>query len=91
MGYSVGAVWNYYRTTKGQSLAVGEVKVRFSLERDGRLVDVEVVSNSASAVNAAYAIRSVREAEFPPVPADLVARMKKDRYIVNLKLNVLPN
>ncbi len=90
MGNAVGSGWNYYRKTKGHLFAVGDVRIRFSIDKDGKVADVQVISNTGSSANAAYAIRSVKEAEFPPIPAERLARMDKDRYFITLTLTTLP-
>ena len=90
VGSAVGSCWNFYRQSKMDLLTVGEVRIKFSVDGQGHVSDVRIVSNTGSPSNAIYAVRSVREAEIPPVPAERLARLPGGRVEYTFTLTILP-
>lgn len=88
VGNAVGSCWNFYRQSKADLLDVGDVVVKFTIDANRQVSEINVISNTASANNAVYAVRSVREAEIPPVPPERLARSPDGRISVKLILTI---
>jgi hypothetical protein len=63
--------WLYWTKKRMDLLAIGTVRIRFFVTQQGRLEDVEIVSNDSNESFASVCEQSVREAEIAPPPADL--------------------
>ena len=63
--------WLYWTKKRMEMLAIGTVRIRFFVTQEGRLEDVEIVSNDSNDSFAGVCEQSVREAEIAPPPADL--------------------
>lgn len=66
---AVGACWTFYQQSRSD-LPAGEVLVKFAVDVNGNVSDVRVISNTSNDASAVCAVRSVREAEIPPMPPD---------------------
>jgi protein TonB len=67
---AIGSRWYHYISGRMDVIAPGSLKVRFSIDAQGRVIDVEVVSNTSNSSFAALCERAVREAEIAPPPPD---------------------
>ena len=90
VGNAVGSCWNFYRQSKLDLLAVGEVRIKFVIDARGHASDMRIISNSANPTNAIYAVRSVKEAEFPPIPPERLGRLRGQRVEIVLTLTIYP-
>lgn len=63
--------WLYYTKQRMDLLAIGTVRVRFFVDQNGRVKDVQIVENDSNQSFASICEQSVREAEIAPPPADL--------------------
>ena len=67
---AIGSRWYHYISGRMDVIAPGSLKVRFAIGSDGKVTDVEVVSNTSNSSFAALCERAVREAEIAPPPPD---------------------
>ena len=74
VGNAIGARWEFYRKAQ-RDLPVGEVRIKFSIDAEGRVSDLKVLSNNAAGANAAIAMRAVSEAKIPPIPSERLAQI----------------
>lgn len=79
VGNAIGVRWNLHRNNQSPPLAVGEVRVQFVLDAQGRISDTSVLSNTAGPANAAVACKAVQEAKIPPIPPDRLAQLPGGR------------
>jgi len=49
----------------------GILKLEFSVDRAGRVRDLQITKNEANAMLAEFSLRAIREAELPPMPAEV--------------------
>jgi outer membrane biosynthesis protein TonB len=87
---AVGSRWDVYRRKKLDLLAVGSVRMKFTIDARGRVANVRVASNTAGPTNATYASRSISEAEIPPIPPDRLARLPDGRVEVEYTFTIYP-
>lgn len=71
VGNAVGARWNAYVKGKGDLVALGSVRVRFTIDRKGRVGGVRIEENTSNSAFATVCERSVIEAEIRPPGPDL--------------------
>ena len=90
VGNAVGSCWNFYRQSKMDLLVVGDVRIKFLVDARGHVSEVGIITNSANPTNAMYAVRSVREAEIPPIPPERLARVPGGRVAFDVTLTILP-
>lgn len=79
VGNAIGVRSEFYRQTQKNVLAVGEVKLQFTLDARGAVSDIRILSNTAGPINAAFAERAVREAKLPPIPPDRLSQLPGGR------------
>ncbi len=65
--------WHTARQTRGDFASFGMMKVRFWVNREGRVVNLKVVSSNANAVMVDFSIQSIRGAAIPPMPDEVYA------------------
>jgi len=87
----IGVRWNFYRESKLDLLAVGSVRIKFAIDAKGHASEVRVLSNTANPTNALYAVRSIMEAEIPPIPPERLARLPGGRVEVEFTFTIFPS
>lgn len=91
---AVGSVWTFFSLQKSDLLVDGDVRVKFLIDAGGHVSEIRIVSNTANPTNAMYAVRSVREAEIPPIPPERLARVPSGHVEITYTFNkftILPN
>ena len=91
VGNAIGLRSEYYRQTQKHALAVGEVRIQFAIDAQGRVDEVRILSNSAQPANATYAVRAVKEAKIPPIPPDRLAQVPGGRIEIVYTFTIYPN
>ncbi len=79
VGNAIGIRWNLHRKAQNPPLAVGEVRVQFILDAQGRASEITILSNTAGPANATVACKAVQEAKIPPIPPDRLAQVPGGR------------
>jgi TonB family protein len=79
VGNAIGIRSEYYRQTQKHTLAVGEVRLKFTLDAQGRVSEIVILSNTAGAANAVCAEQAVREAHIPAIPPERLAQVPGGR------------
>lgn len=91
VGNAIGLRSEFYRKSQKESLTVGEVHIQFSIDAQGLVSDVRVLSNTASPSNAACAVRAVKEAQIPPIPPERLAQLPGGRIQIVYTFTTFPN
>ncbi len=63
--------WQYHTRERMDLLALGTVRIRFFVTRDGHAQDIQIVESNSNRSFADVCEQSVREAKLPPPPNDL--------------------
>jgi TonB family protein len=89
VGNAIGVRAKFYSETQKQ-LAVGEVRLKFSIDARGQVSDLRILSNSAQPANAVYALRAVKEAKIPPIPPERLAQVSGGRIEIVYTFTIYP-
>ena len=84
---AIGSRWYFYTEGKVDVFAAGVVVVRFSINREGRVVDFEVVSNTSNASAAMVCERAVREAEIALPPPGILDPLDGELLDITFRFN----
>ena len=71
--------WHRARVARGDFAKFGSLKVRFWVERSGKIVDLKVVRRNADPVMEDFTISGIRSAVLPPVPDELIEKTQDGR------------
>jgi len=89
VGNAIGVRWEFYRKTQ-KDLPVGEVLIKFAIDAQGRVSEVQVVSNTAQSVNATFAVQAVKEAKIPPIPPERLGQVPGGRIEITYNFTSFP-
>lgn len=81
--------WHLYRRQNADAVTFGNLKLRFFVTRTGKPEAFEVLSapTEADPRMADFTLRAIRDAEIPPIPADLLPMLEQER--VEIEYDVL--
>ena len=69
----IGPIWyRHAQASNPKSIPVGTVVISFRITSKGQVKNLRVVSNTSNQKWADIAVRSIREAKFPPIPKDVL-------------------
>ncbi|MCP4847511.1 MAG: hypothetical protein GY899_06145 [Verrucomicrobiaceae bacterium] len=71
--------WHRERTARGDFAKYGSLKVRFWVDRSGKIVELKVLRNDSDPVMLDFSISGIRNAILPPVPEELIERTQDER------------
>jgi outer membrane biosynthesis protein TonB len=67
----ISAKWHEYRQKNADLITWGILKVEFSVDRSGRVHNLQITKNEANAMLAEFSLRAIREATLPPMSAEV--------------------
>jgi outer membrane biosynthesis protein TonB len=88
---AIGSRWYFYVRNEIGLLAVGTITIRFQVMSSGRVVGVQVLTNSSNESFAAISIRSIMDAEIPPIPPEVSELLENNRIEVDYTFSILSN
>jgi outer membrane biosynthesis protein TonB len=68
---SIGSRWYANVDQKRDLITIGTLRLRFYVERSGRVKDLKITENSSNEAFANVCVQSVQEAHLPPIPEDV--------------------
>jgi outer membrane biosynthesis protein TonB len=68
---SVGSRWYAYMDQKRDMVNIGTLRLRFYVDRSGKVKDLKISENSSNETFANVCVQSVLEAHLPPIPDDV--------------------
>jgi outer membrane biosynthesis protein TonB len=68
---SVGSRWYAYMDQKRDMVNIGTLRLRFYVDRSGKVKDLKISENSSNETFANICVQSVLEAHLPPIPDDV--------------------
>src|SRR6516164_7513553 len=89
---SIGSRWYTYVKEKGDLINIGTLRLRFVVDRSGRVKDLKVTDNSSNESFASVCVQSVLEAHLPPIPPDVAQSLPPEGLeIEGLGFIIYPN
>src|SRR6059058_5501330 len=68
---SIGSRWYTYVEQKRDLITIGTLRLRFYVERSGKVKNLKITENSSNEAFANVCVQSVLEAHLPPIPQDV--------------------
>lgn len=88
---AIGSRWYYYVRNDMGLLSIGTVIIRFVVRADGKVEGVQVISNSSNETFATTSIRSIIEAEIPPIPPEVASVIDGGKLEVDYTFTIMNN
>ena len=88
---AIGSRWYFYVNNEIALLAVGTTTIRFTVTASGRVTGLRVLSNTSNESFASISIRSILDAEIPPIPPDVAEHLESHRIEVDYTFSILSN
>src|SRR5438876_3823167 len=89
---SIGSRWYTYVEQKRDLINIGTLRLRFVIDRSGRVKNLKVTENSSNEAFASVCVQSVLEANLPPIPEDVAQSLPSEGLEVEgLGFIIFPN
>jgi hypothetical protein len=89
---SIGSRWYIFVKEKGDLINIGTLKLRFVVDRSGRVKDLKITDNTSNEAFANVCVQSVLEAHLPPIPEDVANTLPPEGLEVDgLGFIIFPN
>lgn len=88
---AIGSRWYYYVNDQMGLLNIGTLEVRFIVRENGKVENIQVVSNSSNESFAACSVQAIMEAEIPPIPKEIVPMLENGRIEIEYSFTILSN
>src|SRR5437016_8246844 len=89
---SIGSRWYTYVEQKRDLISIGTLRLRFVVDRSGRVKNLKVTENSSNEAFASVCVQSVLEAHLPPIPEDVAQSLPSEGLEVEgLGFIIFPN
>jgi outer membrane biosynthesis protein TonB len=89
---SIGSRWYAYVDQKRDLINIGTLRLRFYVDRSGRVKNLKVTENSSNEAFANVCVQSVLEANLPPIPEDVANTLPPEGLEVDgLGFIIFPN
>jgi outer membrane biosynthesis protein TonB len=89
---SIGSRWYAFVEQKQDLVNIGTLRLRFYIDRSGRVKDLKVTENSSNEAFANVCVQSVLEAHLPPIPDDVASTLPPEGLEVDgLGFIIFPN
>ncbi len=72
----LGASWYWKTQERIPNLPVGTIRVRLTADRDGKILNLRVLSNTSDQVFADLTLAAIRKTKLPAIPPDLLIEGK---------------
>jgi outer membrane biosynthesis protein TonB len=89
---SIGSRWYAFVQQKQDLVNIGTLRLRFYIDRSGRVKDLKVTENSSNEAFANVCVQSVLDAHLPPIPDDVANTLPPEGLEVDgLGFIIFPN
>ncbi len=89
---SIGSRWYAYVDQKRDLITIGTLRLRFNVDRSGRVKDLKITENSSNEAFANVCVQSVLEAHLPPIPEDVADKLPPEGLEIDgLGFIIFPN
>ena len=89
---SIGSRWYANVDQKRDLITIGTLRLRFNVDRSGRVKDLKITENSSNEAFANVCVQSVLEAHLPPIPEDVADKLPPEGLEIDgLGFIIFPN
>src|SRR5216117_1523698 len=89
---SIGSRWYAFVEQKRDLITIGTLRLRFNVDRSGRVKDLKITENSSNEAFANVCVQSVLEAHLPPIPEDVADKLPPEGLEIDgLGFIIFPN
>lgn len=89
---SIGSRWYVNVKQRGDLINIGTLRLRFVVDRSGRVKDLKITENSSNEAFANVCVQSVQEAHLPPIPEDVANTLPPEGLEIDgLGFIIFPN
>ena len=88
---AIGSRWYYYVNSQIGLLNIGTVSIRFTVDSDGKVKNLKVLSNTSNESFASVSTSAIIEAEIPPIPPDVASLLENNRIEIDYSFTILSN
>ncbi len=86
---AVGSSWYYHIGSRMDMFSIGTIKVLFTIEKDGKARNPRVLSNTGNESFEIVTIESIRAAEIPPIPPDVLPVLDGGRIEIDFSFSII--
>jgi TonB family protein len=86
---AIGSRWYYYVNDAMDMVSMGTVQLRFTVDASGKVQNVRVLNNSANEALASVSVRSIIEAEIPPIPKDIAPSLAGGQLEIDYSFSIV--
>ncbi|HJT82678.1 MAG TPA: hypothetical protein VJ719_15890, partial [Chthoniobacterales bacterium] len=72
---AIGSRWYAHVRSKNDMVTIGTLSAHFFVDRNGKIKNLKILSNSSNEIFANVCIQSIMEANLPPIPEDVAATL----------------
>jgi TonB family protein len=80
---AIGSHWYYYIEQKRDLVTIGNVRLSFTIDRNGQVKNLKILESTANAAFENVCLQSVMEAQFPPIPEEIVPSLPPQGFEVD--------
>lgn len=88
---AIGSRWLYYTKKQMDLVSIGTARVTFSVDREGHVANLRLVSNSSNESFANVCLESIQQAKAPPIPEDVVDILPPEGLTFEIGFTLFPN
>ena len=86
---AIGSSWHYHIGSRMDMFSLGTIKVLFTIEKDGRARNPRVLANTSNESFEIVTIESIRAAEIPPIPPDVLPVLDGGRIEIDFSFSII--
>lgn len=82
--------WHQYRLARAGDVEPGKMGLRFYVNKNGKVEDIEFLFKEANALMEDFTIEAILKADIPPIPKDLLPILEKQRVEITYDIVIHP-
>lgn len=82
--------WHQYRLERADAVEPGKMALRFYVNKNGRVEDLEFLFKEANPLMEDFTIEAILKADIPPIPKDLLLILDKERLPMEYNIVIHP-
>ena len=86
---AIGSSWYYYIGSRMDMFSLGSVTVLFNIDKNGKARNPRVLSNTSNESFEIVTIESIRAAEIPPIPPDVLPTLEGGQIEIDFTFSII--